>query len=361
MRILFLCTDAYGGHGGIALFNRDLIEAMAAHPRVERVVVLPRLVAPASAGGSSAIPPGVDFIAGAGRGRLAYVRSLRAALRATKFDLVFCGHINLLPIACAASPNPLLLTHGIDAWKPLRSPLSNRLIHRCRGIISISRLTQRRLLRWSRFSGPTYLLPNAIRPELYGIRPRNAEMAAKYRIAGGRVLLTVGRLAAQERYKGFDEVLETLPALSRTQPDITYVIAGDGNDLPRLRQKARLLGVAERVVFTGLFDDTEKADLYSLADVYVMPSRGEGFGFVFLEAMASGVPVIGSKHDGGREALRDGELGTLVDPSNPAEIRTAILDALAHGERQIPAGLDYFAFPRFAERLHAILDQAVPG
>jgi glycosyltransferase involved in cell wall biosynthesis len=87
-----------------------------------------------------------------------------------------------------------------------------------------------------------------------------------------------------------------------------------------------------------------------------MPSRGEGFGFVFLEAMASGVPVIASKHDGGREAIRNGALGILVDASNPAEIFAAIRETLAHGERRIPEGLDYFSFPNFVARVHAIID-----
>jgi glycosyltransferase involved in cell wall biosynthesis len=88
-----------------------------------------------------------------------------------------------------------------------------------------------------------------------------------------------------------------------------------------------------------------------------MPSRGEGFGFVFLEALACGVPVIGSRHDGGREALRDGELGLLIDPSNPAEIRTAILDVLASPRRVIPPALAHFAFPNFESRVHSTLDE----
>ena len=88
-----------------------------------------------------------------------------------------------------------------------------------------------------------------------------------------------------------------------------------------------------------------------------MPSRGEGFGFVFLEALACGVPVIGSRHDGGREALRDGELGLLVDPSSLAEIRTAILDVLAEGRREVPAALAHFAFANFQPRVHSTLDE----
>ena len=88
-----------------------------------------------------------------------------------------------------------------------------------------------------------------------------------------------------------------------------------------------------------------------------MPSRGEGFGFVFLEAVACGVPVIASCLDGGREAVRKGELGRLVDPTNPAEIRFAILDALAARGKRIPEGLAYFSYANFERRTHAIIDE----
>jgi glycosyltransferase involved in cell wall biosynthesis len=187
------------------------------------------------------------------------------------------------------------------------------------------------------------------------MRPRNRELAARYHLENKRVLMTLGRVEAAERYKGFDEVLEIMPEL---EDDIAYVIAGGGNDVPRLQRKAAALGVAERVVFTGLLPEHEKADLYNLADVYVMPSRGEGFGFVLLEAMACGVPVIASRLDGGREAVRGGALGQLVDPTNPAEIRIAIEDAL-RTEKRIPDGLDYFSFANFEQRTHAIIDSLV--
>ena len=89
-----------------------------------------------------------------------------------------------------------------------------------------------------------------------------------------------------------------------------------------------------------------------MADVFALPGRGEGFGIVFLEAMACGVPVVGSSMDGSREALLNGELGELVDPADPASMREGILRALAK-PKGIPPGLDYFAWPRFCERIAA--------
>jgi phosphatidylinositol alpha-1,6-mannosyltransferase len=347
MRVLLLCTDAYGGHGGIALYNRDLAEALAARPDCEEVIVIPRVIRRPP----GTIPPKITFIAEAARGPLHYIQAVMQARRARP-DLVICGHVNLLPVACAVARRPLLMTYGIEAWKRLPRR-SLRFLHRCAAIVSISDITRQRLLGWSRFQGRTYLLPNAIHADDYGLRPKRGDLVARYGLAGKRVLLTVGRLESMERYKGFDEVLEVLPCLPE---DIVYIIAGGGNDRARLERKAACLGIADRVVFTGLFPDEDKIDLYSLADVYVMPSRGEGFGFVFLEALASGVPAVGSKHDGGREALLQGELGLLVDPSNNAEIVAAIREQLDRKERVIPAHLEHFSFHNFVARLTAIVD-----
>jgi phosphatidylinositol alpha-1,6-mannosyltransferase len=339
-QILFLVTDAYGGHGGIALFNRELCAALG--DAGLHITVIPRVVR----GMIHGVPPHVTFVAEAAESPIAYLRALAAARRA-KYDLVFCGHLNLLPIAFN---DPVLFVHGVEAWKKRRASIA-----KCRAVVSVSEVTRDRLVGWSRYGGATFVLPNAVHLEQYAIRPKRRDLIERYHLEGKRVLLTVGRLDAGERSKGFDEVLEVLRDLPE---DVVYIIAGGGNDARRLQLRARELGVAPRVVFTGIFGEDEKPDLYNLADAYVMPSRGEGFGFVFLEAMACGVPVIGSKLDGGREALLGGKLGMLVDPTNPAEIRAAIVETLTRGERRIPEGLDYFSFEKFVERSRAILSSA---
>jgi glycosyltransferase involved in cell wall biosynthesis len=356
VRILHIGTDSFGGYGGIALFNRELVTALAAHPACEEVVVLPRLVPRPP----EPLPPNTTFVAEAARGRLAYVNAVRRVVREKPFDLVICGHVNLLPIARLAGQPPLLITHGIEAWKRLRDPISNHLVRKVRAVISVSDLTRGRFLAWSQFDGPAYVLPNAVRVENYGIRAKRQDLIERWSLAGKRVLLTLGRIVGTERYKGFDEVLETMPDLLRRDPDIVYIIAGAGSDVARLQQKAAGLGMGTSVRFTGFVSEDEKPDLYNLADVYVMPSRGEGFGFVFLEAMACGVPVIASCLDGGREAVRDGALGQIVDPTSTAEIRAAVEDVLAaHAPKTIPAGLDFFSYSNFEQRTHAIIDALI--
>ncbi len=126
----------------------------------------------------------------------------------------------------------------------------------------------------------------------------------------------------------------------------------------RLEGKAATLGVRERVVFAGFIPEAQKADYYRLADAYVMPSRAEGFGIVFLEAMACGIPVMGSRLDGSREALLEGELGVLVNPDDPAEVIAGIFSTLSRA-RGVPRQLDNSRSRRYQERVAAIVREAV--
>jgi glycosyltransferase involved in cell wall biosynthesis len=355
MRVLLIATDVYGGHGGIALYNRDLCEAIAGHPDCEELVVLPRIIVR----DVDEIPSKVTFLAHAARGRAAYAAAItRLRLSRRKFDLVICGHINLLPVARVFTRKPVLLIYGIEAWRCVRRAVP--FLPAVAAVVSISDITLRRFVSWSHTPARTFILPNAIHLDEYRVAPRDPELEARFGVAGKTVLMTFGRVTPSERYKGFDEVIELLPSLVARHPQITYMIAGSGDDITRLRGKAASLGVERHVVFTGYVAEREKAAIYNLADVFVMPSRGEGFGFVLLEAMASGVPVVASRLDGGREAVRNGLLGTMVDPTNSAEVRAAIEDELsAPSPRTFHPGLTYFSFDNFRQRLHTIVEECL--
>jgi phosphatidylinositol alpha-1,6-mannosyltransferase len=135
----------------------------------------------------------------------------------------------------------------------------------------------------------------------------------KFGLGDEFVLLTVGRLDARERYKGHDRVIAALPLLHhREGRQIVYHIAGDGDDRVRLEAAAKTAGVAERVRFLGQVPAADLPDLYRSADLFVLPSHGEGFGIAFLEATASGTPALGLAAGGAPDALGDGALGTLV-------------------------------------------------
>lgn len=356
MRILLLTTDAYGGHGGIALYNRDIVEALAAIPEVVEIVVIPRNQPLPS----EKIPDNVTFVSHAVGGKVSYIK---AALKYSKrnYDLVICGHINLLPLAVLLNiwlKAPLaLMVYGIDVWqRPYR--LANQWLAYVDSIWSISSITLKRMNTWAKLTKtPCVILPNAIHLDRYGLAPKSTKLLDKYQLKG-RVLMTLARLPSAERYKGVDEILEIMGDLLKEYPDLMYLVVGDGDDRPRLEAKVKALQLEGKVVFSGFIPEAEKADHFRLADVFAMPGRGEGFGFVFLEAIACGVPVVGSRVDGSREALLNGQLGELVDPTNHDSIITGIKRALAK-PKAIPDGLPFFAWPSFQNRVAKAVDTLV--
>src|SRR5262249_45323323 len=155
-----------------------------------------------------------------------YFAALMRAKGSGPYDLIICAHINLLPFAQLFDAKTLLMIYGIEAWKPTRR--GSPFLHRVDAIASISNITRDRFLHWSGFRGPAHLLPNAIHLDRYAIRPRNRELVARWHLDDARVLLTLGRIVAAERYKGFDEVIEVLPSLP---DDIVYLAAGSGSDI----------------------------------------------------------------------------------------------------------------------------------
>lgn len=355
MTLLALVTDAFGGRGGIAAHNRHLLAALASAPGVTRVVALPRLVTD----DPGTLPDGLDYRTHAAGSKRTYLRALARTLGEPRPGLVVCGHLHLLPLAWALAARRrarlVLVVHGIEAW-PAPGALQRALVRRVDTLVSVSRFTLGRVQAWAGLPPDrTAVVPNAIDLGAYAPGPRRPGLLARYGLAGRHVVLTLGRMAAAERYKGHDEILAVLPALAERVPDVAWLIAGDGDDRPRLEARARDLGVADRVVFAGYVSDDEKLDHLRLADVFAMPGRGEGFGIVYLEALACGVPVIASSADASREAVLDGALGAVVDPDDPASLLDALADALAAPPLPDRAALATFSVEAFHARWHALV------
>jgi glycosyltransferase involved in cell wall biosynthesis len=358
-KILALVSDAFGGHGGIATFNRGFLTAIAAMDEVAAIRVLPRLV-------ERDEPPPAKIIQenDAAGGIAAYFKALLRTLASGPFDLVICGHVNLLPFARLAQMRcrcPLgLVVHGIDVQEAANRLGLRYLARRVDLLISVSGLTRDRFVEWAPLKhGRSSILPNCVDLERFTPGPRSETLLDRYGLRNKQVLMTFGRLAGRDRQKGFDEVLEVLPELLKSRPDMVYLIVGDGPDRQRLQARAQALGVEDAVVFAGRIAEEEKVDHYRLADLYVMPSRGEGFGIVILEALACGIPVIGSRADGTREALLDGRLGELIDPTDPAELMETTERCLKSAIRGRPAGLETFSGEAFVERTQQIIHNTI--
>jgi glycosyltransferase involved in cell wall biosynthesis len=361
MRILVLLHEAFGGRGGIAKFNRDLLTALCAHPDVREVVAIPRLITEEI----GPLPAKLHYPTGGVSGKTSwFLRVGAAVVTRPRFDLVLCGHLNLLPAAFAARPLPNvplgLIVHGIEAWHRTGRRLTDRFAGRIDFLVSVSAVTRTRFLSWSGAGEvPTFLLPNTVDTAYFTPGTADPALVDRWGLTGKRVLLTLARLEARERYKGIDEILDILPSLLAEFPDLVYVVAGDGSDRARLEAKAASLGVRPRVIFTGYVPESEKRDLYRAAHVFAMPGHGEGFGIVFLEAMACGIPVVASMMDGSREAVRDGALGLVVNPGDPAAVRGGIAAALKMPRGTVPEGLREFDLDHFNARAHAIVDKVI--
>jgi phosphatidylinositol alpha-1,6-mannosyltransferase len=352
MRVLALITDGFGGHGGIARYNGDLMRALARSAVVDELIALPRF-----AGAAADRPREVEQLPPS-PGAVAW--SVRAAMLALRRrpDMIFCGHLNAAPLGAALArllARPLWLQlHGIEAWSR-RSRLIRRAVEAVTLATSVSRYTRDRFLGWANVEPQRVrVLPNTV-AERFGPRAPRADLRTRYGIEGRKVILTVGRLASSERYKGHDSIIRCLPEIRRRVPEVRYLVVGAGDDRSRLAQLAAEQGVGDLVTFAGAVLEAELPDHYALADVFAMPSRGEGFGIAFLEAAACGVPVIGTREGGSWDALREGHLGTAVEAGNAPALSEALIAALTGAASGNAGAVDVFRRASFEAHVDTLV------
>ena len=230
-------------------------------------------------------------------------------------DIVFCGHVYMAPLAWIAAKlagaKLVIQTHGIDAW-PFPSRSQRKACEQASMILSVSRYTRARVLDWAVIPPERAVVVSNTVSDCYTPGDASA-LRREWNLEGKRVLLTVGRMASSERCKGQDRVIQAIPALTAAGHDVVYVISGEGEDRPRLERLAQVVGVDDRVRFVGALPRETLIEAYRMADLFAMPSTGEGFGIVFLEAMACGTPALGLDVAGARDAFCDGELGQMTD------------------------------------------------
>jgi len=309
---LALVTDAFGGYGGIAQYNRDFLNALAESGAAFSITVLPRHAR------QRITPPAPIKQKPARPGRFTYSAIALVTAFCERIDVVFCGHLYMAPLAWLIArlkgARLVVQMHGIEAWP--RPPHLQRIAAEAADLVlCVSRYTRACVVGWAAIAPESVVVvPNTV-ADIF--TPGDSqELRAAWGIEGKRVLLTVGRMAFSERYKGHDHVIAAIPDLVRRGHDIVYLIIGEGDDRTRVEEIARKVGVAERVRFLGAVDQEHLAGAYRMADLFVMPSAGEGFGIAFLEAMASGTPALGFDVAGSRDALAEGKLGTGISEEN---------------------------------------------
>ena len=247
--------------------------------------------------------------------------------------LIVSTHLNFGPVAQIVRELTgvpyVLIAHGIDAWR-LKSRSRQKALQQSDLVLAVSRYTRDCLVqRISLDPERVQILPNTFSPERFATGPKSPRLLRKYGLtAQTPVILTVCRLAGAERYKGYDQMIRALPQILDGVPNARYLLVGTGPDRSRIERLVAGLGVQDAVVLAGFVPDEELSEHYNLCDLFAMPSKAEGFGIVYLEALACGKPVLAGNKDGSRDALNDGELGLLVDPDDTAEIASEVIRVL---------------------------------
>ncbi|HWA34040.1 MAG TPA: glycosyltransferase family 4 protein [Cyclobacteriaceae bacterium] len=365
MKVLFLYLKAFSFTGGIEKFNRSFLKALH-ELSVDGFF---------DAGAISAYDSVSDEKYFASQRFLGFrgarpVFALVSLIKALRYEMVVIGHINLAIIGCMIKwvrPNIrlVLIAHGIEVWQEMTG-YKKKLLERADIVLAVSNFTKEKLTKFNSQIDPTKIriFPNTIDP--YVIPPKEfikpAYLLTRYGVLpNDPIVLTVSRLASSERYKGYDGIIKLMPELLKMYPHLKYFICGNADTKERGRIEAMIeyYKVSHAVVLTGFVKDSELTDHYLLADLFVMQSKKEGFGIVFIEALACGRKVIAGNKDGSVDALAGGTLGTLIDPDQPDELKTAILNGLAvrghRPEKLRDRVIDLFGFSAYKRRLGAYL------
>jgi phosphatidylinositol alpha-1,6-mannosyltransferase len=262
------------------------------------------------------------------------VRRVAAIARERGADVIFLDPVlplGLIGRRLHAAPH-VLIAHGAEVNVPGRLPggrmLARRVLRAASGLVAAGEYPARAAARAAGTELPTLVVPPGVDPERF--RPLNADERAAGRqrfglVADRPLVLGLSRLVPR---KGFDVLID---AVAGMDPGVQLAIGGAGRDAGRLERRAADRGITGRCTFLGRVPDADLAGLYGCADVFAMVCRerwggleAEGYGIVFVEAAACGLPSVAGRSGGSHEAVVDGETGFVVDPHDAGGVRAAL-------------------------------------
>ena len=306
---------------------------------------------------------------GFGRAKLKFILAA-IGVAAKGADIVLALHPHLAPVAacmrlaCRGRLKTIVISHGVEVWKRL-SLLRRNALARADRVVAPSSDTVGKLA--SIQGVPTENIRKLawpLSPGFLALADAHAELPEPPHFPQGQIVLTVGRWSASERYKGADELIRAVAQLCPTFPGLNLVAVGGGDDLPRLRMLASELCIADRVHFFDGLSREELAACYARANIFALPSTGEGYGMVFLEAMAFAAPIVAAACGGSTDLVHDGSNGLLVAPDNPSELSRALGRLLTDDSLRLRLGhcgaetvRRQYRFETFEANLERILDE----
>ncbi len=331
---LFANLAAFSVTGGMEKFNRCFMNALS--KLEERAFLHSDAISFCDTESDPEYFPPEKYT-GFKRNRVQFIRNL--VQRAADYDVIILGHINLaipgllVRLTYGSKKQIILVTHGIEVWGKL-SRAGMEILKKAVRILAVSNFTKNKITSLHGIDASRiHIFHNTIDPHFVFPHDFNkpAFLHTRYGISSEqKVIFTLTRLSSSEKYKGYDKVIEAMPMLKDIFPGIRYIIAGrfDMAEKQRLDILIAKYRLQDTVLLPGFIPDEEVTAHYLLADVFVMPSKKEGFGIVFIEAMACGLPVIAGNQDGSTDALKNGELGTLVNPDSVEDITSALIASL---------------------------------
>ncbi|MEA5450803.1 glycosyltransferase [Leptolyngbya sp. CCNP1308] len=332
--LVFVFLEIFSWEGGIQSYVKDVLAAYLKqlHPFPADVFLLRD--GPDCPNPYDHPPLRFHYLASASPalGRVRLVTALLQYLMLHRPRQVICGHVLLLPLVstlCRWLRLPYtVMIYGKEVWEPLPER-EQRALRQADWIWANSRYSRDRACTANGLDpARAFMVPCAVDGDRFSPGPANPALVETYGLVDCRVLMTVARLWSGDIYKGVDVTIRALPTIAAAVPTVKYLVIGRGDDQLRLVALAEELGVSDRVVFAGFVPTEALVAHYRLADTYVMPSQ-EGFGIVYLEAMACGVPVLSGDQDGSADPLQDGRLGWRVPHRDPEAVAAACIEMLA--------------------------------
>lgn len=299
------------------------------------------------------------------RQRIAMAAGLSRRLAASRPDLVLFTHVGLLrmaPLVRLLAPNArvAVLGHGVEVWDPLPWAL-RRELQAAEAVVAPSQFTRGKLIQVNGVA------PEKVTVLAHGLDPDFTQERVVSSARDPNLVLAVARLNRADIYKGLEVAIAAMPRVVSRCPQARLLIAGDGDDRPRLQQIAAALNLAAHIEFCSEVSGQQLRHLYQQASVFVMPSKGEGFGIVFLEAMHHGLPVVAARAAATEEVLVDGITGILVPPDDAASLGSAISGLLLLDDERDAMGAaarcrvaQGFLFPDFVLRWQRWIAEVCP-
>jgi phosphatidyl-myo-inositol dimannoside synthase len=344
--------------GGVASVSRCLVTTLDTAQRSGRLDRVDRvLLLDPPPGPPPPAPPAVQRLAGGWQ--LGFALQFWRQLAAFRPDLVLFDHLGLgralrVPLPWVRDLPYAVFLHGLELQNAEHG-VRAAVIRGAWRLLANSEVTRDHVIeRFPECCDRVHVVPLCVEPAKVALWDRLLTGPAPPREPAA---LIVGRMWAEQRGKGHDALIESWPAVRARIPEAELWIAGEGNDAQRLREKARALGQSQAVRFLGRVSDEDLSRLYQRASVFAMPSRQEGFGLVYIEAMRHGLPCIGSTADAAR-CVVDDTCGRLVPYGDAAAIAHAITSLLESpdlarrlgegGRRRVERD---FSLSRFSETL----------